>query len=91
MVTNLRKEKALLMFKLAKRKGGCWGGKYERLEYFKRFEPNLNELIKNLANKGLIIIHKKPKYTAISLNNHHKKEIIEFIEKEFPDLKAMIK
>ena len=82
-------EKAELLFKLAKRKGGCWGGKYDRLEHFKRFP--LKQVIKELSKTGWIIIYKKTKFTGISLNTQYKKEIIEFIERELPYLKGIIK
>jgi len=88
MVSDL--EKARLMFKLAKRKGGCWGGKYDRLEYFKRF-PNLENFVKELSKIGFIIVHKKGKFIGISLNTKYKREIIEFIEKALPYLKGIIK
>ena len=81
-------EKAQLMSVLARGKGN-WGEKYDRTEHFKRFQ-NLKEIIKELSNVGLIIIHKKPKYTGISLNTKYKKEIIEFIEREMPYLKGII-
>ena len=87
MSTNL--EKARLMFQLANRKRN-WGGKYDRLEHFKRF-PNLKKITKELENLGWIFVKKKPNYTGISLNTKYKKEIIEFIEKEMPYLKGIIK
>ena len=83
MVADL--EKAQLMFKLARSKGN-WGGKYDRLEHFKRF-PNLKQAMKELAKNDWIIIKQKPNYTGISLNSEHKKEIIEFIRKEMPYVK----
>ena len=86
MITNL--EKAQIMFKLARSKGN-WGGKYDRLEHFKRF-PNLKQAIKELAKIGWIIIKQKPNYIGISLNNKYKKEIIEFIKKEIPHLRELI-
>lgn len=82
-------EKAQLMSILARSKGN-WGSKYDRLEHFKRFQ-NLKEIIKELSKIGWIIIHKKPKFTGISLNNQFKKEIIEFIEDKIPHLKGIIK
>ena len=84
------REKAFLMFKLAKSKGGLWGNVYDRLEHFKRFQ-NLKEIIKELEKMGWIITHKKPSYAAISLNPHSKKEIIEFIEKHLPEMKGILK
>jgi len=76
--------KAQIMFKLARK--GNWMNSYDRLEHFKRF-PDLEKVIKELSKKRWIIVHKKPRFTAISLNTKYKKEIIEFIEKEMPYLK----
>ena len=81
-------EKAQIMFKLARKDN--WGGKYDRIEHFKRFQ-NLKEIVKELSNKGWLIIHKKPKFEAYSLNTKYKKEIIEFIETEIPGLKGIIR
>jgi hypothetical protein len=86
---SLDLEKAQLMFTLARRKGN-WGKKYDRLEHFKRF-PNLKQIIKELSKQDLIFTHNKPKYKAISLNPKNKKEIIEFIEKQMPYIKGIIK
>ena len=86
MLTNL--EKSQIMFILT-RKVNC-GAKYDRLEQFKRFS-NLDKSIKDLSKTGWMIIYKKPKFTGISLNTKYKKEIVEFIEKEMPYLKGMIK
>ncbi len=82
-------EKAQLMSVLARSKGN-WGEKYDRTEHFKRFQ-NLKEIIKELSKSGWIVVHKKPKFEAISLNTKYKKEIIDFIEKEMPHLKGIIK
>lgn len=87
MASNL--EKAQLMSVLAKSKGN-WGASYDRTEHFKRFQ-NLKEIIKELSKKDWIIVHKKPKFDAISLNTEYKREIIEFIEKEMPHLKGIIR
>jgi hypothetical protein len=81
-------EKARLMFKLAYTKKN-WGAKYDRLEHFKRF-PNLKAIVKELGNKGWLIVHKKPNYIGISLNTRYKPEIIEFIEKNIPDARGWI-
>ncbi len=81
-------EKAQIMFKLARKNN--WGNHYDRTEHFKRFE-NLKEAIKELSKKCWIIIHKKPKFTGISLNTDYKKEIIEFIETNIPYVKGIIK
>lgn len=82
-------EKAQLMSVLARSKGN-WGEKYDRTEHFKRFQ-NLKEIIKELSKKGWIIVHKKPKFEAISLNTRYKREIVEFIEKEMPYIKGLIR
>lgn len=82
-------EKAQLMSVLARSKGN-WGNKYDRLEHFKRFQ-NLKEIIKELSKIGWIIVHKKGKFTGIFLNTEKKKEIIEFIEKNMPYIKGVIK
>ena len=82
-------EKAQLMSVLARSKGN-WGEKYDRTEHFKRFQ-NLKEIIKELSKQGWLVIHNKSKFTGISLNTQFKKEIIEFIEKEMPHLKGVIK
>ena len=87
MPSNL--EKAQLMSVLARSKGN-WGEKYDRTEHFKRFQ-NLKEIIKELSKQGWLIVHNKPKFIGISLNTKFKKEIIEFIEKERPYLKGIIK
>jgi len=82
-------EKAQLMSVLARSKGN-WGEKYDRLEHFKRFQ-NLKEIIKELSKCGWLIVHNKPKFTGISLNTRFKREIIEFIEKEMPYIKGVLK
>jgi len=87
MATNL--EKAQLMSVLARSKGN-WRDKYDRIEHFKRFQ-NLKEIIKELSKQGWLIVHNKPKFTGISLKTQSKKEIIEFIEREMPHLKGIIK
>jgi len=83
----MQKEKAEIMFKLARKNN--WGNCYDRLEHFKRFE-NLQSIIQRLSKIGWIIVHKKGKFTGISLNTRYKKEIIELIEKEMPHLKGMV-
>jgi len=87
MLLNL--EKAQLMYKLAIAKRN-WGGKYDRLEHYKRFQ-NLKQIIKDLSKKGWILIQKKPTYTNISLNPNYKKEIKEFIEENLPEVQGNIK
>jgi hypothetical protein len=83
-----QKERARLLYKLIGKNN--WNACYDRLEHFKRFQ-NLKEYIKDFSNSGWIIIHKKPDYTAISLNTQYKKEIIEFIEINLPELRGLIK
>ena len=87
MASNL--EKAQLMLVLVRSKGN-WGDKYDRTEHFKRFQ-NLKEIIKELSKQGWLIVHNKSKFTGISLNTQFKREIIEFIEREMPHLKGIIK
>jgi len=82
-------EKAQLMSVLARSKGN-WGEKYDRLEHFKRFQ-NLKEIIKELSKQGWILVRNKGNFTGISLNTEYKKEIIEFIEREMPYLKGIVK
>jgi len=85
----MEKEKAQLMFKLAFSKRN-WGAKYDRLEHFKRFQ-NLDKIIKELSKINWLLIKHKPKYTGISLNTQFKKEIIEFIEANMPEVRGWIK
>ncbi len=80
-------EKAQVMFKLARKNN--WGHKYDRLEHFKRFQ-NLKEIVKYLSHIGWLIIYSKPNFIGIALNTQHKKEILDFIEKQMPDVKGMI-
>ena len=82
-------EKAQLMSVLARSKGN-WGEKYDGTEHFKRFQ-NLKEIIKELSKQGWLIIHNKPKFMGVSLNTQFKRKIIEFIEREMPHLKGIIK
>ncbi|MCF7910583.1 hypothetical protein K9L16_02840 [Candidatus Pacearchaeota archaeon] len=86
---QLDKEKAQLMFKLAFSKKN-WGGKYDRLEHYKRFQ-NLKQIVKELSKKNWLLIQKKPTFTNISLNTKYKKEIIEFIENNLPEVRGNIK
>ena len=80
-------EKAQLPFRLARNR--TWNNVYDRLEHFKRFQ-NLHEIINELSKKGWILIHKKAKYTGISINTQFKKEIIEFIETHMFHMKGEI-
>ena len=84
----MKKEKAQLMFKLAYSKKN-WGAKYDRLEHFKKF-VNLKQIVKELENLGWLIVKKKPNYTGISLNPKCKKEIIEFIDEQMPEVRGWI-
>ncbi len=86
---NLDLDKARLMSALARGKAN-WGAAYDRMEHFKRFQ-NLKEIIRELSKKEWIIIHKKQNFEAISLNPRYKKEIIEFIEEQIPELKGVVK
>lgn len=83
-------EKSQLMSSLARGKGN-WGGVYDRLEHFRKRFPNLKQIVKELSNKGWILIKNKPNYVGISLNTKYKKEIVEFIEEQMPHLKGIIK
>ncbi|MBU0978033.1 MAG: hypothetical protein KKD18_06450 [Nanoarchaeota archaeon] len=82
------KEKAQIMFKLERKDN--LGARYDRTEHFKRFQ-NLDKAIKELSNIGWLIVHKKPKFVGMSLNTEHKREIVEFIERNMPYIKGMIK
>ena len=82
-------EKARFMSALARSKGN-WGEKYDRTEHFKRFQ-NLKEIIKELSKNGWIIVHKKPKFEAVSLNTEYKREIIKFIEEQIPELRGIVR
>ena len=86
---ELEKEEAMFLFRLARSKGN-WGGKYDRLEHLRRF-PNLKRILKNLSNKGWIILKKKPNYTGVSLNTKYKREILEFIKIQLPEFKGYLK
>jgi hypothetical protein len=85
---NLDLETAEIMFKLARK--GNWGHKYDRTEHFKRFQ-NLGIIIKDLSKKLWLLIYNKPMFTGISLNTQFKKEIVEFIERQMPYMKGVIK
>lgn len=84
---SLDLEKAQVMFKLARK--GNWGNCYDRTEHFKRFN-NLDKIIKELSKKEWLIVYKK-KFVGISLNTKYKKEIIDFIETNIPNLKGVIR
>jgi hypothetical protein len=84
----MKKDKAQLIFKLAYSKKN-WGGKYNRLEHFKRFS-DLKQIVKELEKAKWSIVKKKPNYTGISLNQKFKKEIVEFIKEQLPEIKSRI-
>lgn len=85
----MKKEMAQLMFKLAFSKKN-WGAKYDRLEHYKRFQ-NLKKIVKDLEKQNWILVQRKPTYTNISLNPKYKKEIVEFIEDNLPEVKGMVR
>ena len=85
MLTDL--ERSQIMFKLARKNN--WGAKYDRTEHFKRFQ-NLNEAIKELSKLKWLLIYKKTNFLGISLNTEYKKDIVDFIEKNIPELKGAI-
>ncbi|OYT41573.1 hypothetical protein B6U80_01100 [Candidatus Pacearchaeota archaeon ex4484_26] len=80
-------EKAQFLFKLIRGKRN-WMGCYDRIEHFKRFSK---EAIKELVKSKWLILTKKAKFKAISVNTKFKKEIIEFIEKNMPYLKGTLR
>jgi len=86
MVSDL--EKAKIMLKLVRK--GNWNHSYDRREHFKRFQ-DLDDSIKELHKKGWIIFHKKPKFEAYSLETKYKREIIDFIEKNIPEVRGTIR
>jgi len=81
-------EQAKIMLKLLRK--GNWDNSYDRKEHFKRFD-NLSGLIKELQKKNWIILHKKPKFEAYSLNTKCKEEIINFIEENISEVKGTIR
>lgn len=85
---NLNLEKAQIMRKLARKEN--WGHKYDRTEHFKRFQ-NLDKCIKDLEEVEWIIVHKKGRFTGISLNTHYKTEIRNFIVQCIPETQGIIK
>ncbi len=83
MPSEIEIEIAEFMNKLFRK--GNWNNVYDRREHFKRFQY-LDRMVKELIKRGWIIVHKKPKFEAYSLNTKYKREIIEFIEKNKPGL-----
>ncbi len=84
MQSDIETIKAQIMWKLVRK--GNWGHCYDRLEHFKRF-PMLDKAIKELVKQEWIIIHKKSRFKAISLNPKYKYEIIKFIEDKMKYIK----
>ena len=77
---------AHILYKLARKRR--WGGKPTELIHVRSALPTehqsqAEEIAKKLADKGLITWLKKTGQIHISLNPHHKKEIIEIVEKYF--------
>jgi len=81
-------EKAQIMLKPAKKRN--WNNRYDRLEHFKRF-PNLKRAIKELENQDFVLVRKKSNFTGISLDSSYKKEVVEFIKKQLPHLRDLVK
>ncbi len=80
--------KSIILDKLRKR--GCWGGRYAPLNSLvrwlsrevKRNGKRVRKAVRQLVNKGYIILHKRGK--TVSLNPTRSKEITEFITKFLP-------
>ena len=85
---NIDLEKAQIMRKLARKEN--WGHKYDRTEHFKRFQ-SLDKCIKELEKIGWLLVHKKGRFTGLSLNTHYKAEIRDFIVLYIPEMKGVIK
>ena len=85
---NLDLEKAQIMRKLARK--GNWGHRYDRTEHFKRFQ-NLDRCVKELGKVGWILVHKKGRFTGLSLNTRYKVDIRNFIVSHIPEMKGVIK
>lgn len=85
---SLDLEKAQIMRKLARKDN--WDAKYDRTEHFKRFQ-NLDVSIKELQKIGWILVHKKGRFTGLSLNTNHKTEIRNFIILHIPEMQGVIK
>ena len=85
MPSEIEIETAEFMNKLFRK--GNWNNVYDRREHFKRFQ-NLSVIIKDLVKRGWMILHKKPKFEAYSLNTKFKMEIIDFMERNKPELKG---
>ena len=85
MFSEMEIEAAEFMNKLFRK--GNWNNVYDRREHFKRFQY-LDKIIKELTKKGWVIIHKKPKFEAYSLNTKYKVEIFNFIETNKPELRG---
>ena len=85
MPSEIDVETAEFMNKLFRK--GNWNNVYDRREHFKRFQ-NLSVIIKDLVKRGWMILHKKPKFEDYSLNTKFKMEIIDFMERNKPELKG---
>ena len=85
MPSEIEIETAEFMNKLFRKAN--WNNVYDRREHFKRFRY-LDKIIKEQSKKDWIIIHKKPKFEAYSLNTKYKIEIFNFIEVNKPELKG---
>ncbi|MDP4039571.1 MAG: hypothetical protein Q8P57_03260 [Candidatus Pacearchaeota archaeon] len=84
---NLDIEKAQTMHKLARKDN--WRAKCDRTEHFKRFQ-NLDKCVKELAKIRWILIHKKGRFTSLSLNTQHKSEIRDFIVSHIPEMQGVV-
>ncbi len=85
---SLDLEKAQILRKLARKDN--WGARYDRTEHFKRFQ-NLDKCIKELEKAGWIVVHKKGRFTGLSLNTQHKSAIRDFIVLYIPEMRDAIK
>ena len=85
---SLYLEKAQIMRKLARKDN--WGHRYDRTEHFKRFQ-NLDSCVKELGKVGWMLVHKKGRFTGLSLNTRYKAEIRDFIVSHIPEMKGVIK
>ncbi|MCK4328015.1 MAG: hypothetical protein KAW41_06155 [Candidatus Diapherotrites archaeon] len=81
---------AWLLRKLMRSRPACWGGAYQskddifrNLRRFPLDKKTLEkQVIPGLLNRGWLIPHKKG--NCLSLNAHHKNEIIGFVKKYYP-------
>ena len=87
-MSDLELEKAQIMRKLARKDN--WGNRYDRTEHFKRFQ-NLDKCIKELEKIEWVLVHKKGRFTGLSLNTRFKSEIRDFIILYIPEMRGVIK